>query len=68
MRADADAAWERGDYVTARRLYTQLLESPENRAHAEARLAALTTDKLAIRFGLGTLLLIVVAYILARFL
>lgn len=70
MREQADHAFDKGDYQSARPLYQALLNdaqaSSDDQHHARQRLQALAPDKLEILLGLGTLSFIVVAYILAR--
>ena len=58
----ANAAFERGDYRTARKLYSQF---PRDE-FIDQRLRALKTDKLALGLGAGTLAFIVIAYVWSR--
>jgi hypothetical protein len=65
--AQAEAAFARGDYKTARALYSSLLDAAaaETRARADARSRALGPDWLAIACGVATVIVVTVAYGLA---
>jgi hypothetical protein len=71
MTEEADALFAAGDYKGAREAYTKLLAdpslTPEQRAHVQARLKALTTDKQALAFGLITAAVVLFVYLLSRF-
>jgi hypothetical protein len=67
----AEVAFERGDYRTARAIYSALYAQatsglePEIPEHLDRRLKALSLDRFALALGLGSLGIIFTSYVLA---
>jgi hypothetical protein len=68
---EANALFLRGDYLAAREAFTALAADPslsdEQRQLVASRLNALKPDRAAIAFGLITATVVIVVYVLSRF-